>query len=79
MLALLIGLLRRRPATGGTAEVILWVTSLAKIVYPKSSTLANERKNKWTLPSGALEQIGPKWRCRAPDGSAHFDRVDDFT
>jgi len=41
-------------------------------------------KNKWALPSGAKEQIGPKWRSRAQCGSAHlffgsFDRVDDFT
>jgi len=62
------------------------------ICYVKSSTILNERNN-WALPSGAQEQIGskgrnfakirPKWRCRAPDGSAHlfrsFDIVDDFT
>ena len=28
----------------------------------KSSTQSNEGKNKWALPSGAKEQIGPKWR-----------------
>jgi len=32
------------------------------ICYVKASTLSNERKNKWALPSGAKEQIGPTWR-----------------
>ena len=37
-------------------------------------------KNKWALPSGAKEQIGPTGRSRAPGGRAHsFDRVGDFT
>ena len=34
-------------------------------------------EKRWALPSGAKEQIGPKWRSRAPDGRS-FDRVDDF-
>jgi len=45
-------------------------------MYVKSSTLSNERKkNKWALPSVALERhFGPvcaifSW---APDGSAHL-------
>jgi len=29
-------------------------------------------KNKWALPSGAKEQIGPKGRSRVPGGSAHL-------
>ena len=28
------------------------------------------QNNKEALPSGAQEKIGPKWRSRAPDGSA---------
>jgi len=36
-------------------------------------------KNKWALPPGAQEQIGPKWRCRAPDGSAHLFLYDSIT
>ena len=38
----------------------------------KSSTLSNERKNKWALPSGALERhFGPICSL-APDGSVHL-------
>ena len=32
------------------------------IYYVKSSTLPNQRNNKWALLSGAKEKIGSKWR-----------------
>ena len=39
---------------------------LCKILFRMSA------KNKWALPSGAKQQIGPKWRSRPPGGSAHL-------
>ena len=43
--------------------------------YVKSSTLSNERKNKWALQSSAKEQIGPKRRFRGQVGPLIFSLI----
>jgi len=51
-----------------STRFLLLFNMLCKIVY----FIEWVNKNKWALPSGAKEQIGPKGRSRATSGSAHL-------